>query len=62
MSAIYGAEHFLRMLGECMSTHESGEADVRLGSTVNLPQMVASSSMDGVSVGILKEYVNELLQ
>ncbi|KAI0643206.1 MRG-domain-containing protein [Trametes meyenii] len=43
MSAIYGAEHFLRML-------------------VSLPQMVASSSMDGESVGLLREYVNELLQ
>ncbi|KAI0665480.1 MRG-domain-containing protein [Trametes maxima] len=43
MSAIYGAEHFLRML-------------------VSLPQMVGSSSMDGESVGLLREYVNELLQ
>ncbi|KAI0363705.1 MRG-domain-containing protein [Pilatotrama ljubarskyi] len=43
MSAIYGAEHFLRML-------------------VSLPQMVASSSMDGESVGLLRDYVNELLQ
>ncbi|KAI9059368.1 MRG-domain-containing protein [Trametes sanguinea] len=29
---------------------------------VALPQMVASSSMDGESVGILRDYVNELLQ
>ncbi|KAM5530452.1 hypothetical protein V8D89_015892 [Ganoderma adspersum] len=43
MSAIYGAEHFLRML-------------------VSLPQMVASSSMDGESVALLRDYVNELLQ
>ncbi|KAH9895794.1 MRG-domain-containing protein [Cubamyces lactineus] len=29
---------------------------------VSLPQMVASSSMDGESVGLLRDYVNELLQ
>ncbi|EGO23073.1 hypothetical protein SERLADRAFT_471761 [Serpula lacrymans var. lacrymans S7.9] len=42
MSAIYGAEHFLRMM-------------------VSLPQMVASSTMDTESVGIVRDYVNELL-
>ncbi|KIJ67400.1 hypothetical protein HYDPIDRAFT_173943 [Hydnomerulius pinastri MD-312] len=42
MSAIYGGEHFLRML-------------------VSLPQMVASSTMDAESVGLVKDYVNELL-
>ncbi|KAI6127145.1 MRG-domain-containing protein [Pisolithus sp. B1] len=42
MSAIYGAEHLLRML-------------------VSLPQMVANSTMDGESVGLVKDYVNELL-
>lgn len=42
MSAIYGAEHLLRML-------------------VSLPQMVACSTMDGESVGLVKDYVNELL-
>lgn len=42
MSAIYGAEHLLRML-------------------VSLPQMVASSTMDAESVGLVKDYVNELL-
>ena len=29
---------------------------------VSLPQMVASSSMDGESVALLRDYVNELLQ
>ncbi|RDX42533.1 MRG-domain-containing protein [Lentinus brumalis] len=43
MSAIYGAEHLLRML-------------------VNLPAMVATSAMDGESVGLLRDYANELLQ
>ncbi|KAL4065593.1 MRG-domain-containing protein [Scleroderma yunnanense] len=42
MSAIYGAEHLLRML-------------------VSLPQMVGSSTMDAESVGLVKDYVNELL-
>ena len=30
--------------------------------TVSLPQMVGSSSMDGESVVLLRDYVNELLQ
>ncbi|KDQ52551.1 hypothetical protein JAAARDRAFT_61857 [Jaapia argillacea MUCL 33604] len=43
MSAVYGAEHLLRML-------------------VLMPQMVATSTMDPESVGIVRDYVNELLQ
>ncbi|PCH34732.1 MRG-domain-containing protein [Wolfiporia cocos MD-104 SS10] len=42
MSAIYGAEHLLRML-------------------VSLPQMVASSSMDSESAGLVRDYANELM-
>ncbi|KAH9916514.1 MRG-domain-containing protein [Fomitopsis serialis] len=42
MSAIYGAEHLLRML-------------------VSLPQMVASSHMDAESVGLVRDYANELM-
>ncbi|KAK0216505.1 MRG-domain-containing protein [Armillaria nabsnona] len=42
MSAIYGAEHLLRML-------------------VSLPQMVAASPLDAESVGLIRDYVNELL-
>jgi len=42
MSAIYGAEHLLRML-------------------VSLPQMVASSNMDSESVGLVRDYANELM-
>ncbi|CDO76905.1 hypothetical protein BN946_scf184594.g12 [Trametes cinnabarina] len=37
-------------------------AEHLLRMLVALPQMVASSSMDGESVGILRDYVNELLQ
>ena len=60
MSAIYGAEHFLRMLGSFYRLHI---AFVRLMIwVVSMPQMVASSSMDGESVGLLRDYVNELLQ
>ncbi|KAK0444994.1 MRG-domain-containing protein [Desarmillaria tabescens] len=42
MSAIYGAEHLLRML-------------------VSLPQMVSASPLDAESVGLIRDYVNELL-
>ncbi|KAL0961361.1 hypothetical protein HGRIS_006317 [Hohenbuehelia grisea] len=43
MSAVYGAEHLLRML-------------------VSLPQMIANSTMDPESVGLIRDYVNELIQ
>ena len=60
MSAIYGAEHFLRMLGTFCRLRITF---VRLMiCVVSMPQMVASSSMDGESVGLLRDYVNELLQ
>ncbi|KAI0086752.1 MRG-domain-containing protein [Irpex rosettiformis] len=42
MSAVYGAEHLLRML-------------------VSMPAMVATSTMDPESVGIVRDYVNELM-
>ncbi|KAG8746459.1 Esa1p-associated factor [Ceratobasidium sp. 414] len=43
MSAIYGAEHLLRLI-------------------VNLPAMIAQTTMDPESVALLKEYVEYLLQ
>ncbi|KAG7097035.1 hypothetical protein E1B28_004428 [Marasmius oreades] len=43
MSAVYGAEHLLRML-------------------VSLPQMIANSAMDLESIGLVRDYVNELLR
>ncbi|THH12043.1 hypothetical protein EW146_g7838 [Bondarzewia mesenterica] len=42
MSAVYGAEHLLRMI-------------------VSLPQMVAGSTMDPESVGLVRDYVTELM-
>ncbi|THH11574.1 hypothetical protein EW146_g7996 [Bondarzewia mesenterica] len=42
MSAVYGAEHLLRMI-------------------VNLPQMVAGSTMDPESVSLVRDYVTELM-
>ncbi|KAF8645393.1 hypothetical protein AX16_007895 [Volvariella volvacea WC 439] len=42
VSAVYGAEHLLRML-------------------VSLPQMIAHSTLDSDSVGLVRDYVNELL-
>ncbi|KAF9458077.1 MRG-domain-containing protein [Collybia nuda] len=42
VSAVYGAEHLLRML-------------------VSLPGMVANSTLDPESVGLVRDYVNELL-
>jgi mortality factor 4-like protein 1 len=63
MSAIYGAEHLLRMLGQFLSILWCGDfIFLTVGyHTVSLPQMVASSTMDAESVAIVKEYVTELL-
>lgn len=35
--------------------------DCRLTVLVSLPQMVAGSTMDAESIGLVKDYVNELL-
>lgn len=59
MSAVYGAEHLLRMIGAYLvlllleGTHQHA---------VSLPQMVANSSLDAESVALVRDYVNELLQ
>ena len=50
-SAIYGAEHLLRMPGKMTDGFVS----------VSLPQMVAGSTMDGESAILVRDYVNELL-
>ena len=49
-SAIYGAEHLLRMLGKMTDRFVSVS-----------PQMVASSAMDGESAILVRDYVNKLL-
>ena len=33
---------------------------VASGNTVSLPQMIASSTMDAESAGLVRDYVNEL--
>lgn len=61
-SAIYGAEHLLRMLGKTVSLIPANRLlNVKLLTLVSLPQMVASSTMDGESVTLVRDYVNELL-
>lgn len=60
MSVIYGAEHLLRMLGEHPS-YDTRDTTLIWRMSVSLPQMVANSTMDAESVGLVKEYVNELL-
>lgn len=60
MSAIYGAEHLLRMLGTSLKSRSLSVAHP-LYSTVSLPQMVASSHMDAESVVFVRDYANELM-
>ena len=60
MSAIYGAEHLLRMIGVSFSSlGEFGSNSTLL--LVSLPSMVAGSTMDPESVGLVRDYVTELL-
>lgn len=63
MSSIYGAEHLLRMLGTRATVTFSNATsnNVRWYRIVSMPTMVASSSMDPESVGLVRDYVNELL-
>lgn len=63
MSAIYGAEHLLRMLGTHPEYYFSSRIHQWLTVTfsVSLPQMVATSTMDPESVTLVRDYVNELL-
>jgi mortality factor 4-like protein 1 len=59
MSAVYGAEHLLRMLGMLSPLIFCW---VSLNSyLVSMPAMVATSTMDPESVGIVRDYVNELM-
>jgi hypothetical protein len=61
MSAIYGAEHLLRMLGVCFLSLLRHCAIIDISIAVSLPQMVATSTMDPESVSLVRDYVNELL-
>jgi MRG len=60
MSAIYGAEHLLRMIGlSFFSLSAIGPNSTLL--PVSLPSMVAGSTMDPESVGLVRDYVTELM-
>jgi mortality factor 4-like protein 1 len=61
MSAIYGAEHLLRMLGEILYAWRYRRQLISYYNLVSLPQMVASSTMDAESIGLVRDYVNELM-
>ena len=60
MSAIYGAEHLLRMIGLSFSSLSAIGPD-STSLPVSLPSMVAGSTMDPESVGLVRDYVTELL-
>jgi mortality factor 4-like protein 1 len=60
MSAVYGAEHLLRLLGTFCHFCQR-----HMGSwcmIVSLPAKIAQSNLDPESVSLVREYVNELLQ
>jgi mortality factor 4-like protein 1 len=60
MSAIYGAEHLLRMIGLSFSSLGAISPNSTL-LPVTLPSMVAGSTMDPESVGLVRDYVTELM-
>jgi hypothetical protein len=60
VSAVYGAEHLLRMLGLSTSVL-SLDTLLIIFVQVSLPGMIANSSLDPESVGLVRDYVNELL-
>lgn len=64
MSAVYGAEHLLRMIGERLYLFQTAKLTYTPNKTtkVSLPGMVSGSSMDPESVNILKDYVQELMK
>ncbi|KAF5325105.1 hypothetical protein D9619_009662 [Psilocybe cf. subviscida] len=65
MSAIYGAEHLVRMLGAFFASFVGGyvwdRADGFFGGVVSLPQMIANTSLDPESIALIRDYVNELM-
>lgn len=60
VSAVYGAEHLLRMLGMFVFVGLVSEPLIVL-FLVSLPGMIANSTLDPESVGLVRDYVNELL-
>lgn len=63
MSAVYGAEHLLRMIGEpCISISQKYYISICFPPPVSLPQMVAGSTMDPESVALVRHYVTELMK
>lgn len=60
MSSIYGAEHLLRMIGALFSYHPE-QSRLLTTALVSLPAMVAGSTMDPESVGLVRDYVTELM-
>ena len=63
MSAIYGAEHLLRMIGlsSMRPSTQIAANPTTLYCPVSLPSMVAGSTMDPESVGLVRDYVTELM-
>jgi mortality factor 4-like protein 1 len=61
MSAIYGAEHLLRMIGLTFSSPGATGPNGTSLLLVSLPSMVAGSTMDPESVGLVRDYVTELM-
>ena len=61
MSSVYGAEHLLRMIGRVYHLFHFSVSECFF-EIVNMPAMVASSTMDPESVAILKGYIQELMK
>ena len=63
MSAIYGAEHLCRLLGSHFKMDSNHIYSLLISSLiVKLPEMVSHTTMDDISVAVLREYVTELMR
>ncbi|WFD36623.1 Esa1p-associated factor [Malassezia cuniculi] len=71
-SAFYGAEHLLRLfgtlctvvgavVGAAIGDGCADDDDAHPANTVNLPSIVAHTSMDARSIALIREYTTELL-
>ena len=62
MSSIYGAEHLLRLFGASFGSICSRALVDSSRRTVNLPELIAHTTMDAEGVAVLQEAIADMLK
>ena len=62
MSSIYGAEHLLRLFGASLRSICSRACVDHRVRTVNLPELIAHTTMDAEGVAVLQEAIADMLK